>query len=265
LEKPMSKQGAGNLVGSFRQKEKRLNLKPTLVEPIDRGVWRFNIRHYESLLREFREHYPIMDENVPTSVRRERPVCFEKRPAMKPQPVTDNILEILREYESHWQELLRDLENQVGALERENEKLREKVDKSGSILHEIADDVLKKRLSRLGSPPLDTIIREAGVVLEDRLRVASRADSQLHGVDLVDAVLAPGRGTLIFSPHPGAQDGVRMLYRGAMQFIRNPPMHRLIDYHESTAELFMRLIDSLLQLLSEATPQKEDGRELGGA
>jgi len=255
LEKPMTKQGAGNLVGSFRQTQKRLNLKPTLVEPIDRGVWRFNVRSYESLLREFRERYPIIGESAQTPAQQELPVSLEKYPAMKLQSVTDSILEILREYERHWQERLWSLENQVEALERENENLREKVDKGGSILHEIVDDVLKKRLSRLGSPPLDTIIREAGVVLEDRLRAVGGVDSQLHGVDLVDAALAPGRGTLLFSTHPGEQDGVRMLYRGAMQFIRNPPMHRLIDYHESTAELFIRLIDSLLQLLSEATPK----------
>ena len=43
-----------------------------------------------------------------------------------------------------------------------------------------------------------------------------------------------------------------MLYRGAMQFIRNPPMHKLVEYKEETARLLLRLIDSLLQLLSEA-------------
>ena len=183
LGKPMSKQGAGNLIGSFRQTEKGRNLKPTLVEPIDRGVWRFNIRHYESLLREFRDRYPIMDESGQTSIRIERSVS-EENPAAKPQPVTDSILENLREYERDWQEKLRDLEKQVGALERENERLRKNVDRGRPSMPEIVDAVLKKRLSKLGSPPLDTTIREAGVVLEDRLRAAVGADNQLHGVDL---------------------------------------------------------------------------------
>ena len=48
-----------------------------------------------------------------------------------------------------------------------------------------------------------------------------------------------------------------MLYRGAMQFIRNPPMHKLIQYPESTVRLFLRLIDSLLRLLSELEPLGE--------
>jgi hypothetical protein len=56
---------------------------------------------------------------------------------------------------------------------------------------------------------------------------------------------------LSFSSHPGEQEGVRMLYRGAMQFIRNPPMHRPIGYAEDTARLLIRLIDSLLRLLDE--------------
>jgi len=31
----------------------------------------------------------------------------------------------------------------------------------------VKDELLKQRLMRLGSPPMDTLIREAGVVLED--------------------------------------------------------------------------------------------------
>ncbi|MBN1935729.1 MAG: hypothetical protein JW934_13760 [Anaerolineae bacterium] len=63
---------------------------------------------------------------------------------------------------------------------------------------------------------------------------------------------------LIFSSHSGEQDGVRVLYRGAMQFIRNPPMHKLIEYPENTARLLIRLVDSLLQLLSEAKLRQSD-------
>jgi hypothetical protein len=124
-----------------------------------------------------------------------------------------------------------------------------------SFLGEVTDTILKERLSRLRSAPLDTLIREAGVILEDRLRIVGEVDSTLHGVNLVDTVLSAERGTLVFSSNPGEQEGVKMLYRGAMQFIRNPPMHKLIEYPESTARLFIRLIDSLLQLLSELGPQ----------
>ena len=126
-------------------------------------------------------------------------------------------------------------------------------------LDEITDEALRKRIEplfRLPSLPLDTIVREASVVLEHRLRAVVGANSSLTGVNLVEAVLNKEKGALIFSSHPAEQDGVRMLYRGAMQFIRNPPMHKLMEYSEDTARLLIRLIDSLLQLLSEGEPRQ---------
>lgn len=56
----------------------------------------------------------------------------------------------------------------------------------------------------------------------------------------------------MFSSHVGEQQGVQFLYRGAMQFIRNPPMHKIIDYPESMAQQFLRLIDALMMLLDHA-------------
>jgi len=128
------------------------------------------------------------------------------------------------------------------------------------ITNEINDPALKKRLSPLGSPHLDTLIREAGVVLEDRLRSVSGLNED--GVRLVDAAFSPGDKMLRFSQHPGEQEGVKMLYRGAMQFIRNPPMHKLVDYPVDTARILIRLIDSLLLLLPEpASSSSSTGRK----
>lgn len=129
--------------------------------------------------------------------------------------------------------------------------------KSTPLYLDVRDPVLKQRLSQLGSPPFDTLVREAGVVLEDRLRrVAGEEATNLHGVALVDTLLIPDKARIIFSENPGEQDGARLLYRGAMQFIRNPVMHRLIEYPEKEARIFIGVIDSLLQLLSEVAPEK---------
>lgn len=118
---------------------------------------------------------------------------------------------------------------------------------------EITDKVLIERLRRLGSTPQDTFIREAGVILEDRLRkISGITDNSLYGVTLVDALMTPGKAKIIFSTNLGEQDGARMLYRGAIQFIRNPAMHKLIDYSTNEFIQFIRVIDSLLNLLSEA-------------
>jgi len=119
------------------------------------------------------------------------------------------------------------------------------------VKNDIYDSELKKRLLRLGAPHLDTLIREAGVVLEDRLRLVT-GPSDLVGVKLVDDVFDFGNKKLIYSQHIGEQEGVKMLYRGAMQFIRNPPMHKLVEYPIEKAKLLLRLIDSLLLLLPKS-------------
>jgi hypothetical protein len=120
-----------------------------------------------------------------------------------------------------------------------------------SFLNELHHPALKDRLARLSSAPLDTVIREAGVMFEHHLRNKADPNSSKHGVELIDDALKPG-GKLIFSAHPGEQQGIQFLYRGAVQFIRNPPMHRIIDYPESMAQQFIRLIDSLMILLDHA-------------
>jgi len=40
-----------------------------------------------------------------------------------------------------------------------------------------------------------------------------------------------------------------------MQFVRNPPMHRLVSYPEATARALVRLTACLLVLLSQAAEQ----------
>jgi hypothetical protein len=116
---------------------------------------------------------------------------------------------------------------------------------------EIQNAQLRARLAKLTQAPLDTVMREAGVVFEHYFRNKVDSNSMKHGVELIDDALRPG-GTLIFSSHPTEQLGVQLLYRGAMQFIRNPPMHKIIDYPEGMAQQFLRLIDALMMLLDHA-------------
>jgi hypothetical protein len=65
LAKPMARKGVGNLVTGFCQKQRNRDLYPILVEPVDRGVWHFNMSHYETLLRDFRKRYPLMGTGTP--------------------------------------------------------------------------------------------------------------------------------------------------------------------------------------------------------
>ena len=120
-----------------------------------------------------------------------------------------------------------------------------------SFLKEIQHPALKARIDRLTSAPLDTVIREAGVTFEHYIRNKVDPNGGRFGVDLIDYSLKSG-DKLVFSSHGGEQQGIYYLFRGAMQFIRNPPMHKIIDYPESMAQQFLRLIDALMMLLDKA-------------
>lgn len=262
--------GSGNLFGAPSRIQNSRNLtRPHLIEKAGGGMFRVNLPHYEPLLQEYRQKYRDLypedyrklfpkgePEWEPLAESHDAKPQVRQEPDSRADSFSNRIRQVAQDFEEHWQDDLKSLEARLRLLEQENQRLREQLDKARPISDEITDGALRKRVSNLGSSPFDTILREAGVILEDRLRAASGISSKLHGVDLVDAALAPDRGVLIYSPHPGEQDGVRMLYRGAMQFIRNPPMHQLIEYREDTARLFIRLIDSLLQLLSEAKRQQ---------
>ncbi len=51
---------------------------------------------------------------------------------------------------------------------------------------------------------------------------------------------------------------MRILYRGAMQFVRN-----LIEYQASTAQIQLRLIDTMLRLVAETQVHNEDDVTIG--
>ena len=174
---------------------------------------------------------------------------------MEESPLVNSLLQVIRDYDVTRKSEIQEKINRIKELEQQIARLESDL-LEASTPDEVIDEALKERLAKLKSAPLDTIIREAGVVLEDRLRAAgSDIDKQLHGVGLVDAVFSSEKGQLIFSDHAGEQEGVRMLFRGATQFVRNPPMHKLIEYPEGMARILIRLMDSLLLLIEEGKPR----------
>lgn len=178
---------------------------------------------------------------------------------MTDSQLLSSLLAVIRDYEKGMEDRLNDAKARILALEAEIAELKKETNQAPTLFEEVTDEVLQKRLASLQNSALDTIIREAGVVLENRLRqIAGAAGIGKHGTELVGIVLQPGRGNLIFSEHVAEQEGIFMLYRGAMQFVRNPPMHNLIEYQSSTAQLLLRLTDTLLRLLAEKQVQGEE-------
>src|SRR5689334_20726094 len=131
----------------------------------------------------------------------------------KDSQLVNSILQVFTEYEDTWDAKLREKTERIEKLEKQVSQLENELLEAVTP-DDIIDEALKDRLLKLKTAPLDTTIREAGVVLEARLRkVGGDVDKNLTGVGLVDAVFLPEKGRLIFSDHPAEQDGIRMLFR----------------------------------------------------
>jgi hypothetical protein len=172
--------------------------------------------------------------------------------------LAQQVYDLIHDYETkHSHEYEAALER-VQALEKENAQLKAKLAQHSNITYNINDDELKSRLEKLGAAPSDTFIREAGVILENRVRrLIGDSGKDAYGVNLIDLAFKRESARFRVSQHAGEQDGIHMLFRGAMQFIRNPPMHKLIEYPQRTTQLFIALIDSLLVLLSEISQPEQ--------
>jgi uncharacterized protein (TIGR02391 family) len=259
LVKPMSKQGAGNLVAALIQKQVNRNLDPYLVELVDEGEWQFNLDYYESLLREFRRQYPIKGKGkgLPKAQTERR----EARPLLAESEARDETSSLLVPVER----ALRDRQQAIEKLTKENQKIQAELVTLQAILqderdvrrHNIVDEELRNdcvEFLKKANTYIDAI-RRASVVLEERLRKAiggNIPEKSYHGVDLVDYALRKDSGKLSVSENPAEQEGVHMLFRGAMQFVRNPPSHKKMEYTEVEAVQAIGLIDYLLLLLQHA-------------
>jgi len=146
----------------------------------------------------------------------------------------------------------------VASLTQEVEKLRSDLSAAQQRTISFLDDELRERCADLLARPgkADTAVREACVVLEDRLRRAAALGKATIGVDLVDRCLSPRDGKLLLSDVTAEQQGIHQLYRGTIGFFKNPTSHRLIqEYDVTRARQVVGLIDTLLAILRDAKPR----------
>jgi uncharacterized protein (TIGR02391 family) len=123
----------------------------------------------------------------------------------------------------------------------------------------IADDELRRRCEDLlaAEDHHDRVIREACVILEDRVRKAlGTAGKGLIGVTLMERAFSPKNGLLGLSEHDQEQVGAMQVYRGVMAFFRNPAGHNLVDsYTQEDALRFVVFVDLLLALVGRASAE----------
>ncbi len=119
----------------------------------------------------------------------------------------------------------------------------------------ITDDELRSRCLDLieRETHYDRAVREACVVLEDRVRKAIGAGRDAYGTDLMNRAFNADRGPLRLSQQRSEQTGVMHLYAGMMGFFRNSAGHNLVDdYTQDDALRFVAFVDLLLSMVARA-------------
>jgi uncharacterized protein (TIGR02391 family) len=125
----------------------------------------------------------------------------------------------------------------------------------------VSDEELRRRCEDLleADSHYDRVIREACVILENRVRRAIAADKGLIGTALMEQAFGPKQGPLRLSDHDQEQLGAMQIYRGIMAFFRNAAGHSLIEtYDQEDALRFVVLVDLLLKTLGEASSSSRD-------
>jgi len=124
----------------------------------------------------------------------------------------------------------------------------------------ISDDELRGRCEDLLAADAhhDRVIREACVILEDRVRKAIGAGKDVVGVSLMQRAFGQN-GPLQLSEHEQEQIGAMQIYRGVMALFRNAAGHNLIEtYTQEDALRFVVFVDLLLAMVSRASEERRD-------
>lgn len=121
----------------------------------------------------------------------------------------------------------------------------------------IRDEELRRRCEDLlaAGAHYDRVVREACVILENRVRVAIGADKDVVGTTLMERAFSAKSGPLQLSRLDQEQVGAMQLYRGVMAFFRNDAGHHLIDtYSQEDALRLVAWIDLLLAMVERVQP-----------
>jgi hypothetical protein len=126
-----------------------------------------------------------------------------------------------------------------------------------SIHHLLRDEDLRRYCIRvlMGRGPYDTVIREATVVLDDRLKRLGNITEPMNPADVVGKVINPdpNKAILVVSTVPAEQEGFHSVCKGLMLAFRNPVHHRLSD--KITREQALKIcafVDAVLGILEGA-------------
>lgn len=119
----------------------------------------------------------------------------------------------------------------------------------------IADEELRRRCYDLlvAEGDYDRVVREACVVLEDRVRKAAGYGKGQMGVALMQSAFSAKNPVLRLSAHEQEQQGAMNIFAGIMGFFRNDAGHNLVEsYSQDDVIRLVAMIDLLLKLVADA-------------
>ena len=118
---------------------------------------------------------------------------------------------------------------------------------------QIPTDLDSQLMERCRDKDYHDIISNAFSLLEDRIRHRVGADTSYYGTKLIDYAFSPKSGKLSLGDTDAEKEGAYLLFKGAMQFLRNPPAHTLTVAQDRNAGLkIIYMTDLLLKLLDKA-------------
>ena len=150
-------------------------------------------------------------------------------------------------------------DNFVVLTERGREALRSQKEPEvhATRLEDVLSDsqLLNKCLGPFNDSDYETAIFMAYKHVEERVRTASEADPSILGSELMTFALHPDRGVLTIPSCrlPAEQEGVYNLFKGSIQFYKNPSSHRTVQYDNRVIAIkIIEQADLLLAILATA-------------
>jgi len=248
--------GSSTVCSALVRMQNARNLtNPPLIRHEGGGKFYINLPRYEPLLYEYQKIFYDKYPNVYSKLFPKKEPEWEKAMLSKIEKADskDEITKLLTPLENS----LRNKQLIIDKLNEENIKLKSELNFIKTAVSTISDVELKHDCEEFlkREDTLIDAVRRAGVVLETRIKsvIGGEGPEKFKtGVDLVEYAFTPKSGMLTIRDHPAEQDGVKLLFKGAFQFVRNPPSHKKIQYSEIEARQTVTLIDYLLSLLRQA-------------
>jgi len=119
----------------------------------------------------------------------------------------------------------------------------------------IADEELRRRCYDLlvAEGDYDRVVREACVVLEDRVRKTAGYGKGQVGIALMQSAFSARNPALRLSAHEQEQQSAMNIFAGIMGYFRNDAGHNLVErYSQDDAIRLVAMIDLLLKLVADA-------------